>query len=139
MTNYTYDELNEGDVHTFEFTASRESVDLFAKATGDSNPVHMDEEFAKTTPFGGCIAHGVLSIGYISAVLGRDFPGNGTIYLSQTAKFLAPVPVGSTLKVSVQVVEKLLKGTVKLNTSVFLGETLVVSGEALVKAPRVKI
>jgi acyl dehydratase len=80
-------------------TVTEADVERFAEVTGDTNPVHIDEEFAAGTRFGRRIAHGMLIGSYISGLIGTDFPGPGTIYLSQTLKFTAPVYLGDTLTV----------------------------------------
>ena len=131
-----YDDIELSTVKFTEVEVTRECVDLFAQASGDTNPIHMDEEYAKTTRFGGCIAHGMLSAGFISRVLGNSFPGNGTIYLEQTLRFMKPVMVGETVTVIVSVIEKLPKGRLRLATSVVCNGDCVVDGEALVIAPR---
>ena len=84
MKGYTYDELSIGQEASFTKTISETDVYLFAGITGDINPAHLNEEYAKNTFFKGRIAHGMLSAGLISAVLGFHMPGPGTIYLSQT-------------------------------------------------------
>ncbi len=86
-------------------TVTGEDVEMFAKVSGDCNPVHLDEEFAKTTMFGRRIAHGIISAGYISAVLGNQLPGRGTIYLGQTLKFCKPVFLGDTITTTVEIIE----------------------------------
>ena len=91
MTSLTYDQLSVGDSAELSRTIAESDVYLFAGITGDTNPAHMDEEYAKGTPFKTRIVHGALVTGLISAVLGTRLPGNGAIYLAQTSKFLAPV------------------------------------------------
>ncbi len=84
-------------------TVTAKDVERFAEATGDTNPVHLDEAFAATTRFKHRIAHGMLVGSYISALIGTDFPGPGAIYLSQTMKFIAPVYLGDTLTIRASV------------------------------------
>ena len=91
------EDLYEGMMASLEQTVSQEDVARFAEVTGDSNPLHFDAGFAATTVFGAPIAHGILSAGYISAVIGTRLPGPGTIYLSQQLKFRAPVRIGDTV------------------------------------------
>ncbi|WP_367362684.1 MaoC family dehydratase [Mesotoga sp.] len=81
-------------------------VDSFAELTGDKNPVHTDEEFAKNTRFGRRIAHGMLSVGIISAILGNDFPGPGSIYMKQEVKFLKPIFLEEEVKITIEILEK---------------------------------
>lgn len=128
-------EIFVGQIYEVKRIVTDEMVKLFAEATGDKNPVHLDEEFAKNTIFGGRIAHGILSLGIISAVLGMEFPGAGTIYLMQNAKFKRPVYVGEevTVKLVVKEVDK-EKRRVLLDTFVVKenGDNAI-EGEALVK------
>ena len=112
-----------------------EMIKMFAEATGDRNPVHLDDEFARNSIFGGRIAHGILSLGIVSAVLGMEFPGAGTVYLMQNAKFKRPVYVGEevTVRLTVKEIDR-EKRRVLLETLVVKpnGENAI-EGEALVK------
>ncbi len=111
-------ELRVGDSAEWSKTVTEEDVDLFAKVTGDSNPLHLDSAYAEKTRFKGRIAHGALTLGFISTVLGNILPGHGTIYLSQEAKFLAPVRIGDTITARVEVLElNLEKNRVKFKTT----------------------
>ena len=101
----TIQELSIGDSAELTRAIREEDIQLFAKAIGDFNPIHLDEAYAQETQFKGRIAHGALSIGLLSAVLGNILPGHGTIYLSQEVKFLAPVRIGDTLTARVEVIE----------------------------------
>ena len=85
-------------------TISEADVAIFADVTGDTNPLHVDEDFAKRARFGGRIAHGMLTASLISAVLGTKLPGPGSIYLNQSLKFLKPVRIGDTVRVMVEVI-----------------------------------
>ena len=96
MTVYL-DELKPGMSASAEHTVTERDIQLFGEVTGDMNPVHFDEEFARKTVFRGRVAHGVLSIGFISAVLGTKMPGAGTIFLSASIVFKAPVRIGDTV------------------------------------------
>lgn len=98
-------ELKIGDSAQFSKTIMESDIELFAKATGDFNPVHLDQTYAEKTFFKGRIAHGLLSLGLISTILGNVLPGHGTIYLSQEVKFLAPVRIGDTVTAKVEVIE----------------------------------
>jgi len=124
-----------GQVYEVKKTVTDEMIKMFAEATGDKNPVHLDDEFAKNSIFGGRIAHGILSLGIVSAVLGMEFPGAGTIYLMQNAKFKRPVYVGEevTVKLTVKEIDR-EKRRVLLETLVVKpnGENAI-EGEALVK------
>jgi 3-hydroxybutyryl-CoA dehydratase len=99
------DQLKSGDSAQLSKVVSEEVIHDFAKATGDFNPIHLDQAYAEKTRFKGRIAHGALSIGYISSVLANLLPGPGSIYLSQEIKFLAPVRIGDTLTAKVEVIE----------------------------------
>ena len=97
-------ELKLGEIARLSRAVSKSDVDRMAELTGDFNPVHVDEEFAKRTRFGSCIAHGVIPFGLISAVLGTKLPGPGAIYLKQSLEFLLPVRVGDHITAEVEVV-----------------------------------
>jgi 3-hydroxybutyryl-CoA dehydratase len=99
------DEIKIGDSAQISNTVTETVINDFAKATGDFNPIHLDQTYAEKTYFKGRIAHGVLSIGYISSVLGNLLPGPGGILLSQEAKFLAPVRIGDIITAKVEVIE----------------------------------
>jgi len=124
-----------GQVYEVKRIVTDEMVKLFAEATGDKNPVHLDDEYAKNTIFGSRIAHGILSLGIVSSVLGMEFPGAGTIYLMQNAKFKRPVYIGEevTVKLIVKEIDK-EKRRVLLETLVVKenGDNAI-EGEALVK------
>jgi 3-hydroxybutyryl-CoA dehydratase len=119
-------------------TVSDEDVQAFAALSLDDNPVHLDEEYAKTTRFGGRIAHGMLAASLISAVIGTRLPGYGTVYLSQTLTFKGPVRLGDTITATATIkAVRPDKPIVTLETVVHnaRGE-LVLTGEAVVLAPR---
>ncbi|MDI6761429.1 MAG: MaoC family dehydratase [Thermodesulfobacteriota bacterium] len=101
----TIHELKVGDSAQITRTITERDVELFAHAIGDHNPIHTDQAYAEKTLFKGRIAHGALSIGLLSAILGNILPGHGTIYLSHEIRFLAPVRIGDTLTVRVEVME----------------------------------
>lgn len=119
-------------------TISETDVYLFAGITGDLNPAHTDEEYAKGTRFQTRIAHGMLSGGLISAVLGMKLPGPGTIYTGQTLQFLAPVHIGDTVTATVEVKDlDAARGRVVLvTTCVNQNGTVVTAGEATALLPR---
>jgi 3-hydroxybutyryl-CoA dehydratase len=110
--------MKVGDSAELSRTVTEDDIELFAKATGDFNPVHLDQAYAEKTFFKGRIAHGLLSLGFISTVLGNILPGHGTIYLSQEVKFLAPVRIGDTVTARVEVMELVPeKNRVKFRTT----------------------
>lgn len=114
-----------------------EAIRAFAQASGDTNPVHLDDAYAATTPFGRRIAHGMLSAGIISAVLGNDLPGPGTIYLGQELKFKAPVYIGDTLTATVELVKYREDKRIATFRTTCTNQdgVVVVEGEAVVIAP----
>ncbi len=131
-----FEEINTGDFKEVKAMVTDEMVRTFAEITGDNNPLHLDEEFAKKTIFKRRIAHGMLVASLISKVLGHDFPGAGTIYVSQNLKFRKPVYVGDEVKIHVEVKSKNdEKRRLYLITDVFDGEVKVISGEAEVYLP----
>lgn len=132
MTVYI-EEIQPGMSATIGKTVTDADIVMFAGISTDTNAVHLDEEFGKSTPFGGRIAHGMLSASFISAVLGAHLPGPGTIYLGQTLKFKAPVRPGDTVKTTVTVKEVVVeKKRVVLDTVCRVGDTVVIEGEATV-------
>ena len=138
MIGKTINELQVGDSAEFTKTVSESDIYLFAGVTGDMNPAHIDEEYAKDTFFKGRIAHGMLAAGFVSAVLGTRLPGPGTIYLSQSLSFKAPVSIGTTVTARVEVLElKAEKNRVRLQTTC-TDQTgkVVLDGEAVVLAPK---
>jgi 3-hydroxybutyryl-CoA dehydratase len=127
-------EIEVGQSAELSKTVTEADVVLFAGVTGDFNPVHIDAVAAAQSPFGERIAHGILSAGFISAVLGMRLPGSGSIYLSQSLRFTKPVRLGDTITARVEVVEVITtKRRVRLATTCSnqKGET-VVDGEAVV-------
>ncbi len=130
------EDLSVGMTAALERTVSQRDVTRFAEVTGDSNPLHFDAGFAATTVFGAPIAHGILSAGYISAVIGTRLPGPGTIYLSQNLRFRAPVRIGDTVtaRVTVAAVDR-ARRRVRLETVCRVGGEVVLDGEALVVVP----
>lgn len=141
ISNHTYDEITLGQTAEYSKQISAEDIQLFAAVSGDVNPVHLDAAYAATTPFGGCIAHGMLSGAIISAAIAMQLPGPGTIYLGQSLRFTLPVRPGDTLTVNLKVVGKTDKRRlVTLECEVFnQGKQLVVAGTAEVMAPRDKL
>lgn len=133
-------ELKVSDKAEFSKTISESDVYLYAGITGDFNPAHVDEEYARNTFFEGRIAHGMLTAGFISTVLANQLPGPGTIYVSQELRFLAPVRMGDTLTARAEVVEIIPeKNRVRLKTTCVIQDgTMVLEGEAVVSPPKPK-
>ena len=127
-------EIQPGDKASMSKTVTEYDVYSFAGLTGDFNPVHVDVEFAKGTQFKERIAHGMLSAGFISAVLGTALPGCNTIYLGQELQFKAPVKIGDTVTATVEVLEKIeAKNRLILRTTVTNQDgVLVTDGKATV-------
>jgi 3-hydroxybutyryl-CoA dehydratase len=136
MVSVYYEDLKVGQSASIENTVTEEDVQAFGKATGDMNPVHFDEEYAKKTLFKGRVAHGVLSIGFISAVLGMRLPGEGTIFVSAKVEFKAPVRIGDTVVTTGTVKEIGERRRVVMECICAVNGNPVVVGEALVLAPK---
>lgn len=129
--------LKIGDKAQFTKQIREEEVILFAKISGDDNPIHLDEEYAKNSIFKQKIAHGFLVGSLISAVIAKDLPGNGTIYLSQNLKFLAPVFLNETITAHIEVLD-FPKGSQVLLSTICKNQDqkVVIEGTALVIAPK---
>ena len=140
MTGKTIKQIKLGDTAYFSKTVSESDVYLYAGITGDLNPAHINEAHAKNTFFKTRIAHGMLTAGFISSVLGMQLPGPGTIYMRQSLNFLAPVRFGDTITAKVEVVEVIAeKNRVRLKTTCTNQEgTVVLDGEAMVIPPKAK-
>ena len=138
MIGKTIEEMKAGDFAQFSKTVSESDVYLYAGLTGDFNPAHVNEAYAKETFFETRIAHGMLTAGFVSAVLGTMLPGPGTIYLKQNLRFLAPVRIGDTITARVEIVELIhAKNRVRLKTTCSNQDgAQVLDGEALVMAPK---
>ncbi len=136
---YGYDiaELEVGMRAAFSRTVNEADIAMFAGVSGDTNPVHLDEDFAKGTMFKGRIAHGMLGAAMISTVLGTKLPGPGCVYLSQTLKFLAPVRIGDTLVAEVNVSDiNREKRRVTMSCVCRVGKQKVIEGDAMVMIPK---
>jgi acyl dehydratase len=141
IENRTFDEIEVGDTATLERTLRWEDIELFAVMSGDVNPAHVDEEYARSDMFHAIVAHGMWGASLISTLLGTRLPGPGTIYLEQTLRFRHPVTIGDTLAVSVTVASKdPERGRVVLDCHCLnqRGET-VIDGTAKVLAPTEKV
>jgi 3-hydroxybutyryl-CoA dehydratase len=137
MQGKFFEELSVGDFAEADYTVTDEVIRKFADVSGDDNPVHLDEDFAATTQFGGRIAHGMLSAGFISAVIGTKLPGPGSIYLSQSLRFRRPVKIGDvvTAKATITALDA-EKARATFETVCTVGGKAVIDGEALVMVPR---
>ncbi|MHA1539954.1 MAG: MaoC family dehydratase [Alphaproteobacteria bacterium] len=133
---YFIEDLKIGMSESVTKVISDADVRSFAEISGDNNPVHVDDEYAKGTMFKGRIAHGILVTGLISSVLGTKLPGPGAIYMKQELKFTAPVPIGSEVTAVVTVVDIIPeKKRVTLETVCRIGDKDVIKGEAMVMVP----
>lgn len=136
VTTLYIEDIHVGLERSREVTVTREMIDAFGAVSGDMNPVHFSEEYASTTIFGGCIAHGILSAGFISAVIGEQLPGHGAIYLGQSLKFRAPVRPGDHVVARCRVAAiDPAKKRLTLECACLVGDKVVLDGEALVLAP----
>ena len=133
---YYFEDLKVGMSATYAKTITETDIVMFAGMSGDNNPVHLNHEFASTTIFEGRIAHGMLSAGFISTVLGTKMPGPGCIYLSQNLKFKAPVRANETVTAKVTITKLVPeKRFVELETICLVGGKPVITGEAVVMVP----
>ena len=138
MIGKTFDQMEVGDSDQFSKTVTDSDIYLFAGVSGDVNPAHINEEYAKGTFFKTRIAHGILSAGFISAVIGTRLPGPGSVYMQQTLTFLAPVHIGDTITATATVIEKMEeKKRIRLKTICTNQDGVTtLEGEALVSPPR---
>ena len=130
------EDLEVGMSRMLERQITQTDIVLFSEVSGDKNPVHLDEEYAQQTIFGKRIAHGMLTASLISAVIAEQLPGHGTVYLSQTLKFIRPVLPGQLVITSVIVSHiEYSNRRVKLDCKCKVNEKVVLAGEAIVLAP----
>lgn len=131
-----FEDLSVGQTASLGKTITEADILMFAAVSLDSNPVHMNEEAAKSSMFGTRVAHGMLSAGLISAVLGTRLPGHGTIYMGQSLRFRAPVKIGDTVTATVEVIAlDAAKKRATLKTVCTAGGKTVIEGEAQVQVP----
>ncbi len=136
-TRHTYESLQKGDGFSFTRFISAEDVRDFAKVSGDDNPIHIDEDYiANSTDFERPIVHGVFLLAVVSKVLGRDFPGYGSVAVSLSSKFIRPVLVDSEITVEVKITEKIEKRKfVKAKVYVYCEGKMALGGEAMLVPP----
>ena len=129
-----YEDIKLNQTYEVKRKITAKMVETFAEITGDKNPVHLDEGYASKTIFKKRIAHGILSVGLISAVLGMEFPGPGTIYMKQDTKFLKPIYLDEEITIKITVKEKIEEKSRLVLTTQIIKEDgkLAVDGEALV-------
>jgi 3-hydroxybutyryl-CoA dehydratase len=132
-----FEDMTVGQSAEMRFPVTEEAVVKFAEVSGDDNPVHLDEAYARTTQFGTRIAHGMLSGAFISAMMGTKLPGYGSIYLSQTLRFRRPVKIGDVVVVTAKVTAlDADKGRATIETICSVDGKTVVEGEAVIMPPR---
>ncbi len=137
MKSHYLEDLSVGDTAESRHVVTDADLHAFAEVSGDDNPMHLDEAYAQKTRFKGRIAHGMLAGAYISAVLGTELPGPGSIYISQSLSFKRPVRIGDevTTRVTVEEIE-LAKGLVTISTVCRVNNKTVVDGRAVVMPAR---
>ncbi|WP_028452059.1 MaoC family dehydratase [Chitinilyticum aquatile] len=132
-----FEDLTIGLMAEYRKTITETDVVLFAGLTGDNNPMHIDEEFASGTRFGGRIIHGMLTASMLSSVIGMKLPGPGCIYMAQNLRFIKPVKIGDTVSAQATVLEIYPeKQRVKLLTECYVRGVKVLEGDALVWVPK---
>ena len=136
LHGFYFEDLEVGQSDEYSRTISESDILIFAGVSGDTNPVHLNHEFASETMFEGCIAHGLLTASYISTVIGTKMPGPGCIYVGQTLKFKGPVKAGDTVVARATITEKIAdKKFVKIQTQCLVGDKVVLDGEATIMVP----
>lgn len=136
VAQYFFEEISIGQRESTTKKVTPALIEAFADVSGDNNPLHLDDAYAKTTRFGERIAHGALTTAFVSAVLGTKLPGLGTVFVSQSTKFIAPVKLGDEVEAVVEVTGKMPeKNRVVFTTHCQVGDKKVVVGEAIVYVP----
>ena len=131
-----FEDLSIGMEASITHTVTAQDIADFARVSADTNPVHLDEVYAATTPFKQCIAHGILTASYISAVFGTKLPGPGSIYISQTLNFKAPVLIGAEVITTVKITDLIPeKRRAIFNCVCKVGDKTVLEGEAVLMVP----
>jgi acyl dehydratase len=132
----TYESIEVGDSFESDRFISDDDVQTFADITGDDNPIHVDEDYAQDSRFGHRVVHGVFLLGLISKVLGRDFPGHGSVAVAISCRFLRPVPVNSDVTVEIKIAEKIEKRKyVKVRVYIYYEGQMALGGEGTVIPP----
>lgn len=135
-TGYYFEDLQVGQTASLAKTITEADILMYAAVSLDTNPLHLDAETARQSIFGERIAHGMLSAGLISALLGTRLPGPGTLYMRQSLRFAAPVKIGDTVRATVEVISlNPDRKRATLKTICTVGETVVIEGEAYVQVP----
>jgi 3-hydroxybutyryl-CoA dehydratase len=135
-SGYFFEDLHLGQTATLSKTITEVDILMYSAVSLDTNPIHMDDEAARQSRFGGRVAHGMLSAGLISALLGTRLPGPGTIYLRQSLSFRAPVMIGHTVRAIVEITDlNPPRKSATLRTRCLVMEDVVIDGEAIVLVP----
>jgi len=135
-SNYFFEDLRIGLAAEFSKTITEADIEIYASVSGDTNPIHLNADYAAGTIFKDRIAHGMLTASFISAVFGTRLPGHGAIYVSQSLKFRAPVKIGDTVCARVEVVELIPKKKFAVfYTTCAVGDTMVLDGQATLWVP----
>lgn len=136
MHGLYFEDISVGMVATFEKRISDEDVAAFARISGDVNPLHLDDEFARQTRAGGRVVHGMVTASLISTLVGCKLPGPGCLWMGQTLRFLRPVKAGALVSARAEVVETDVdRQRVRMRTTCRVADDLVIDGEALVWVP----
>lgn len=137
LNGYAFDDLKVGMSAIYSRTITDTDLRNFSGVSGDTNPMHLNEEYARTTVFKGCVVHGMLTASLLSTVIGTKLPGPGCLYVSQTLAFKAPVHVGETVYAKATIIELIpQKRRARLYTECRVKDTLVLDGEAIVQLPK---
>ncbi len=136
LEGFTMEDLEVGMFGVYSKTITESDINLFCAISGDTNPLHLDHEYAATTMFGGPIAHGMLAASMISTVIGTKLPGPGCVYISQNCRFKAPVRAGDTVRARATITEvNHERRRIKLDTVCTVGKKVVIEGDAEVLVP----
>ncbi len=137
LNGYAFEDLQIGMTALYSRTITDTDLRNFSGVSGDTNPMHLNEEFARATPFGGCIVHGFLTASLLSTVIGTKLPGPGCLYVSQTLNFRAPVYVGDTVYAKATIAELVPdRRRAVLAAECRVGDKVVLDGEAIVQLPK---
>ena len=140
LDGYSMEQLEVGMTDVYSKTVTESDINLFCAISGDTNPLHLDHEYAATTMFGGPIAHGILAASMISTVIGTKLPGPGCVYISQNCRFTAPVRAGDTMRARVTITEiNRERRRIKLDTVCTVGRKVVIDGAAEVLLPERRV
>lgn len=133
---YFLEDLTVGMTSDYDRVVTADMIEQFAEVSGDNNPLHLSDDYARTTMFKGRIAHGMLGASFISKIFGTQMPGKGSVYISQNLRFLAPVRIGDLVTTTVEVMEiNSEKKRVAFRSRCRVGRTVVIDGDATILVP----